>query len=62
MTINEAAEALGRHPSTLRHQIRNDSLKATKRGRDWWVTGDAVRHYRKHYLGRHGKRPPVIDR
>ena len=45
MTIKEAAERLGLAPSTLRHQIDNGKLKATKRGRDWWVTPAEVKRY-----------------
>ena len=34
----EAARYTGLSDSTLRWQIRNGRLKATKRGRDWMVT------------------------
>ena len=47
MTLNEAAEVLGLDPSSLRWQIKNNKLKATKRGRDWWVTPAEVERYRK---------------
>ena len=51
MTLNEAAARLGLDPSTLRHQIANGALRATKRGRDWWVTEAAVREYERKSLG-----------
>ena len=47
MTIKEAAELLGLDPSTLRHQHDNGRLKATKRGRDLWVTPKEVERYRR---------------
>lgn len=56
MTLIEAATLLGLAPSTLRHQIANGSLRATKRGRDWWVTEAAVREYETRSLGKPGRR------
>jgi excisionase family DNA binding protein len=53
----EAAEHLGVAPATLRHQIRNGSLEATKVGRDWAVDEDAVRRYSEISLGKPGRRP-----
>ena len=47
MTLNEAAAVLGLSPSTLRWQIHNGKLRATKRGRDWWVTKAEVERYRR---------------
>ena len=47
VTLKEAASVLGLHPSTLRHQIDNGSLRATKRGRDWWITPREVERYRE---------------
>ncbi len=47
MTLNEAARLLGLSPDTLRVQIRNGRLKATKRGRDWWVTKGEVERYER---------------
>jgi excisionase family DNA binding protein len=46
MTLTEAAAALGVTAATLRQQIANGRLKATKRGRDWWVTKREVERYR----------------
>jgi excisionase family DNA binding protein len=57
LTLREAAEALGLSESTLRHQIRNNSLDAHKRGGIWWVTAGEVERYRKESLGQHGKAP-----
>ena len=45
LTLAEAAEETGLSPSTLRVQIRNGRLKATKVGRDWLVTRPALRAY-----------------
>lgn len=46
MTLREAADILGLSPTTLRVQIRNGRLRATKRGRDWHVTAGEVERYR----------------
>ena len=45
MTIPEAAEALGVAASTLRHQIRNRKLKATRMGGRWYVSAAEVSRY-----------------
>lgn len=47
MTLKEAAAQLGVTPDTLRQQIAAGRLKATKRGRDWWVTKGEVERYRQ---------------
>ena len=47
MTLREAAERIGVTPDTLRQQIANGKLRATKRGRDWWVTKGEVERYGK---------------
>jgi excisionase family DNA binding protein len=57
VTLHEAAQELGVAPATLRHQIRNGSLGATKVGRDWMVDEAEVRRYAEISLGRPG-RPP----
>lgn len=46
MTLAEAATSLGVTAATLRQQIANGKLKATKRGRDWWVAKREVERYR----------------
>ena len=47
MTLREAAAILGITPDSLRQAIARGSLKASKRGRDWWVTRKAIEEYRK---------------
>lgn len=47
VTLAEAAKDLGVAESTLRHQIANRKLAATKIGRGWFVTPEAVEHYRQ---------------
>ena len=54
MTLIEAAALLGLDPSTLRWQIRNRRIRATKKGRDWHVTPAEVERYRRESLGRRG--------
>jgi len=49
MTLAEAADRLGVAASTLRHQIANGSLRAKKRGRDWWVTKPEVARYQQQH-------------
>jgi excisionase family DNA binding protein len=46
MTLREAAALLGITPDSLRQAIKRGTLKATKRGRDWWVTRKALEDYR----------------
>jgi excisionase family DNA binding protein len=57
VTLKEAAARLGVMPATLRQQIANGALQATKRGRDWWVTPAQLDAYRTRSLGRPGRRP-----
>ena len=47
MTLVEAARSLGLAPATLRRQIKNGRLKASKHGHVWWVTEGEVERYRK---------------
>ncbi len=47
MTVNEAATLLGIKPDSVRQQCRSGKLRATKRGRDWWITLAAVKQYQK---------------
>jgi excisionase family DNA binding protein len=46
MTLKEAAASLGVSPANLRQAIARGSLKATKAGRDWFVTPREVERYR----------------
>jgi excisionase family DNA binding protein len=45
LTLEEAAAESGLAPSTLRVQINNGRLAATKRGRDWLVDATALLNY-----------------
>jgi excisionase family DNA binding protein len=45
VTLLQAAALLGVTAATLRQQIANGKLRATKRGRDWWVTRGEVARY-----------------
>jgi excisionase family DNA binding protein len=45
MTLTEAATILGTTPDNLRGAIARGSLKATKHGRDWWVSKADVERY-----------------
>lgn len=47
MTLPAAAAILGVTAATLRQQIANGKLRATKRGRDWWVTPREVARYQR---------------
>jgi excisionase family DNA binding protein len=47
MTLIQAAALLGVTAATLRQQIANGKLRATKRGRDWFVTPKEVERYRR---------------
>lgn len=52
MTTKEAAEALGLSPKTVRRQIENGVIKATKQGRDWKIMPREVERYREASLGK----------
>ncbi len=56
MTTKEAAAILGVTAATLRQQIANGRLRATKLGRDWSLTRREVERYRESSLGRPGRR------
>jgi excisionase family DNA binding protein len=45
--LAEAARQLGVSPTTLRVQIRNGRLAATKTGRDWFVEPEEIERYRR---------------
>ena len=51
MTLTEAAASLGVAASTLRQQVRNGKLRASKLGRDWHVAPKEVERYRQESLG-----------
>lgn len=50
MTLIEAAATLGVTPDNLRGAIKRGSLKAEKRGRDWFVGRADVERYRRLHL------------
>ena len=52
MTLQQAAALLGVTAATLRWQIRNGQLRATKLGPVWTVTRREVERYRAQHLGR----------
>jgi excisionase family DNA binding protein len=56
MTLTEAAKDLGVAPATLRHQIRNRRLQATKVGRDWVVSDEEIHRYAAISRGKPGRR------
>ena len=60
LTLPQAAEEAGLSPGTLRVQIHNGRLEATKLGRDWVVTRAALRIYLDNRApqGRRAKRRP----
>lgn len=47
MTLTEAAQSLGLTSATLRWQIRNKKIRATKVGPLWTVTPKEVERYRR---------------
>jgi excisionase family DNA binding protein len=47
LTLPQAAKLAGLSPITLRVQIRNGRIKATKVGRDWVTTRGELRAYLK---------------
>jgi excisionase family DNA binding protein len=47
MTLAQAANACGLSPTTLRVQIRNGRIVASKLGRDWIVSSKALQTYLK---------------
>ena len=57
LTLTDAAQRLSLTPDTLRQQIRNGSLKASKLGRDWFVSPSEIERYRQDTLGRKGRKP-----
>jgi len=45
MTLSQAADTCGLSATTLRVQIRNGRLEASKLGRDWIVSRKALQAY-----------------
>jgi excisionase family DNA binding protein len=57
LTTAEAAALLGRSTSRVLKLIAAGRLPATKHGRDWFITPEAVAAYKPHPNGRRGGRP-----
>jgi len=55
--LSDLAARWGVDDSTLRHQIRNGSLKASKFGPIWVVSEREAKRYESASLGRHHGRP-----
>jgi uncharacterized protein YuzE len=45
MPLSEASRSVGLDAATLRQQIRNRRLRATKHHREWWVKPSALKEY-----------------
>lgn len=43
--LSEASRSAGLDPATLRQQIRNRRLRATKHHREWWVKPASLKEY-----------------
>ena len=56
ITLAQAGALLGVSPASLRNQVRNGRLTATKVGTTWVVTPREVERYRTESLGRPGRR------
>jgi excisionase family DNA binding protein len=54
LSLPEAARSLGLSPATLRQQIKNGKISATKLSRDWYITPEELARYRAEHL-RKGK-------
>lgn len=57
MTLIEAARKMTTTPDNLRRAIAAGTLRATKRGRDWYVTQAAVDSYMRDH-----RRVPGVPR
>jgi excisionase family DNA binding protein len=55
LTVTEAAASLGLQPSTLRAQIANGAIKASKVGPLWVITEREVERYRITSRGKPGR-------
>ena len=55
MTVGEVSTELRLSPRTIRNQIANGRLQATKRGRDWDIPEEEVDRYRVNSRGRPGR-------
>jgi len=55
LTTEQAAAALGIAVDSVRHAIHKKALPATRLGRQWVVTPEAVGQYRLHHSGQRGR-------
>jgi excisionase family DNA binding protein len=62
ITLIEAARRLDLSPVTVRAQVHNGRIAATKIGRDWLVDEAEVERYRTETLGRIGRPVGARDR
>lgn len=62
ITLVEAARRLDLSPVTVRAQVHNGRIAATKIGRDWLVDEAEVERYRAEVLGRIGRPVGARDR
>ena len=61
ITTTEAAQRIGVvDGSVIRHAIHTGTLKATKRGRDWWIDTDDFRAWLDNKI--HGKKEEITPR
>jgi excisionase family DNA binding protein len=61
VTVEQFANALNLAQATVRRQIANGRLKATKRGRDWDIPDDEIVRYRAESLGQPGRRRATLN-
>ena len=55
LTVTEAAASLGLSPATIRAQIANGAIKASKVGPIWVITEREVERYRGTSKGKPGR-------
>lgn len=44
-SAQEIADATGRHPESIRRNLRNGDIEGHKMGREWVVTPDSLREW-----------------
>jgi len=54
LTLVEAGVRMGINPRSLAQQIRAGKLRAKKRGRQWFVTIEAIEEYEREHKGKQG--------
>jgi hypothetical protein len=58
MRLAELAARLQIQPDSLRVQVHRGALKATKEGRDWFVTNTEADRYEREQAGKKGTSSP----